>query len=65
MKKILIIMLMMAFVMSNDAFAQKRKERKASAKATTQSRGVKLNREECEELAMDIRLHTLVQQVMR
>lgn len=54
MKKLLIIMLMMAFVMPNDAFAQKRKERKASAKATTQSRGVKLNREECEELAMDI-----------
>ncbi len=54
MKKIFIIMLMMAFVMPNDAFAQKRKERKASAKATTQSRGVKINREECEELAMDI-----------
>lgn len=54
MKKLLIIMLMMAFVMPNDAFAQKRKEKKASAKATTQSRGVKVNREECEELAMDI-----------
>ena len=38
MKKLLIIMLMMAFVMPNDAFAQKRKEKKASAKATTQSR---------------------------
>ena len=47
-------MLMMAFIMQNNAFAQKRKEKKASAKATTQSRGVKLNREECEELAMDI-----------
>lgn len=54
MKKVLIIMLMMAFVMPNDAFAQNRKEKKASAKATTQSRGVKVNREECEELAMDI-----------
>lgn len=54
MKKLFIIVLIMAFVVPNDAFSQKRKEKKASAKATVQSRGVKVNREECEELAMDI-----------
>ena len=54
MKKLLLIMLVMTYVMPNDAFAQKRKEKKASAKVTAQSRGVKVNREECEELAMDI-----------
>lgn len=53
-KELLIFMLMMTFVMPSDAFAQKRKEKKASAKVTTQSRGVKVNREECEELAMNI-----------
>lgn len=54
MKKVLIILCMMALFAPSGAFAQSRKEKKARAKATTESRGVKIDREECEELAMDI-----------
>lgn len=56
MKKIfaLVAVLLAICVAPNDAEAQSRKEKKDSKKATSQSRGTKLIREECEELAMDI-----------
>ncbi len=56
MRKIfaLVAILLATCVASNDVYAQSRKEKKASKKATVQSRGTKLVREECEELAMDI-----------
>lgn len=56
MKKIfaLVAVLLAICVAPNDAEAQSRKEKKDSKKVTSQSRGTKLIREECEELAMDI-----------
>ena len=54
MKKLFVLLVVMAFVMPNDVVAQKKKEKKASAKATHENIGQKLNVEECEELAMDI-----------
>ena len=56
MKKLfaLVAVLLAVCIVPNDVDAQTRKEKKASKKATVQSRGTKLVREECEELAMDI-----------
>ena len=56
MKRIfsLIALLLVVSFVANDTIAQTRKEKKASKKATAKSRGTKLVREECEELAMDI-----------
>lgn len=56
MKKLfaLVAVLLAVCIVPNDVDAQTRKEKKASKKATEQSRGTKLVREECEELAMDI-----------
>ena len=55
MKKLfaLVAVLLAVCIVPNDVDAQTRKEKKASKKATVQSRGTKLVREECEELAMD------------
>ena len=50
----LVAVLLAICVVPNDAEAQSRKEKKDSKKVTSQSRGTKLIREECEELAMDI-----------
>ena len=50
----LVAVLLAICVAPNDAEAQSRKEKKDSKKVTSQSRGTKLIREECEELAMDI-----------
>lgn len=56
MKRIfsLIALLLVISFVANDTMAQSRKEKKASKKATAKSRGTKLIREECEELAFDI-----------
>lgn len=45
---------MLAVVMPYEGFAQKKKEKKAAAAATVRGIGLKIEREECEEMAMDI-----------